>query len=213
MKLPVGEIQSFFSDSDLHVFISEDFASAKDDYREKLRKHIIEKLGVENLSTHEISELQNLESPPRLNDTQISISHCHIAGGFVSSKGDNFSLGFDLEEISRINKAIVERVCSEADVTVVPELTSLWGVKESSFKAVSNRDSAPIKTISEINVLTAETVSSRKYSGFSALSFSCEFRAENQRWPVDGLQLIKDELQISIARSFSSTLAKDKPNE
>ena len=67
----------------------------------------------------------------------ISISHGYRIGGYaLCEKSPSLSgLGFDLETLSRLTPAIVERISNPLERTSSPDPRFLWAAKEASFKA------------------------------------------------------------------------------
>ena len=57
--------------------------------------------------------------------------------------------GFDLELKSRISTAIVQRVSTENEVSIAPDLKFIWCAKEAAFKALS----AFVTTVSDFEVV------------------------------------------------------------
>ena len=73
---------------------------------------------------------------PHLPDVAISLSHCPSLGGFIFSAAKNFSLGFDVEEASRVDRA-VEYLARVEEIGSSPSRALLWVAKEAAFKAVA----------------------------------------------------------------------------
>ena len=68
-----------------------------------------------------------------------SISHCPGGSGYAIAEGVQArSIGFDLEVLSRIRPAIVERVSTPGEVRAAPRSEALWVAKESAFKALNH---------------------------------------------------------------------------
>lgn len=69
-----------------------------------------------------------------------SIAHCRSVGGYAFTTYDSnhvISLGFDIEEDSRVSKEVVSRICKDTqEVDLAPSFSSLWTAKEAAFKAL-----------------------------------------------------------------------------
>ena len=78
----------------------------------------------------------------------ISISHCHLIGGYSFS---TFQNGFDVEEVSRISDPIILRTTSEKERAAVPHIKMLWVAKEAAFKGLGKSQPSVITDLSCIN--------------------------------------------------------------
>jgi len=71
-----------------------------------------------------------------------SISHCALGSGYAIAAEPPFqSVGFDLEDATRILRPIVERVATPEELLAAPDYRALWVAKEAAFKAL-NRSGA-----------------------------------------------------------------------
>ena len=68
----------------------------------------------------------------------ISISHCTGLGGFVFSFDKDRLLGLDIEEISRINPQLLNRVSTRKELKEVPFKPFLWVAKEAGVKCFNS---------------------------------------------------------------------------
>ena len=121
---------SFTSGEIFHADLRPEWGSSYDSHRMEIRKGILE-----YLKAHHPEEIKgsvwNLEAPPTLPHLFISISHCKGMGGFVICSQ---SIGLDVEEKSRLSVPLLERISSEEERRICPQLELLWTAKEAIFK-------------------------------------------------------------------------------
>ena len=128
-----------------HIEIRPDWGSEHANYRAEIRKGILEYLKLNY--PNEISQsVWDLDSPPVLPSMFVSISHCLGMGGFVISSK---SLGFDIEDKTRITQKIIDRVSTEEELKACPNFELLWPAKEAIFKC-----STEFYTITHIQILS-----------------------------------------------------------
>lgn len=131
----IFHIRAILNNPTLNFSFSKRFGSANPTYKTALRDELIQALeGFRKLSNYEKIELQNIYKTPQLQGVYISISHTEDFGGFIISKTK--AVGFDLEKKSRIKKEIIQRVCDDSEIKEALHMESLWGAKESAFKAL-----------------------------------------------------------------------------
>ena len=167
----ISEISLIDDILELSLVVSDKFSSQEKNYRLAIRNRIFE-LHSSELSSEDLFSLQNLNAPPRLKEKFVSISHCQSLGGFVLSSQ---SVGFDIEEISRIKSDIIQRVSNEMEIKSVPQLFYMWPAKESAFKALSLHQplinqSKPV-AISDIHIQNWKEIKSNFGSFFSFDAF------------------------------------------
>jgi hypothetical protein len=104
--------------------LREEFGSSKPNHRLNLRRTLHELLNE--------TEILDLEKVPSLTQGFVSISHCHSLGGFAHSTKP---IGFDIEETQRVSVDVANRLLNAKDEKTFPNPASLWGAKESAFKA------------------------------------------------------------------------------
>jgi 4'-phosphopantetheinyl transferase superfamily len=145
-----------------HIDIKKDWGSENLDYRTEIRKGILE-----YLKTHHPDQVSksiwDLEAPPVLPSLFVSISHCVGMGGFVLSSK---SLGFDIEDKTRITQKIIDRVSSEEELKTCPQFELLWPAKEAIFKC-----STEFYTIAHIQIQHWEK---SQYETFSFKSLTAD---------------------------------------
>lgn len=145
---PVEKIKALIlsklkSDETFHVDIRSTWGSENPNYRAEIRKGILEYLKLNH--PNEITQsVWDLDSPPVLPSMFVSISHTNGMGGFVLSSK---SLGFDIEDKSRITQKIIDRVSTEEELKSCPNFELLWPAKEAIFKC-----STEFYTISHIQI-------------------------------------------------------------
>ena len=128
-----------------HVDIRSEWGSENPNFRTEIRKGILDYLKIHH-PDQVADSLWDLNAPPVLKSLFVSISHCQGMGGFVLSSK---SLGFDIEDTSRITQKIIDRVSSEEELKACPQFELLWPAKEATFKC-----STEFYTISHIQILS-----------------------------------------------------------
>jgi phosphopantetheinyl transferase (holo-ACP synthase) len=129
--------ETFFSD------VRKSWGSENPNYRTEIRKGILEYLKLHH-PEQVADSIWDLDAPPILKSMFVSISHCNGMGGFVLCSK---SIGFDIEEKSRISEKIIERVSTPEELSSCPDFGLLWPAKEAIFK-----NSTEFYTISHIQV-------------------------------------------------------------
>jgi hypothetical protein len=107
------------------------------DHRSQIRESLRAELGVEDLE----------ESPPRPADWSVSISHSRREGGWLAVPRP-FRIGFDVEELSRIQPRIIERTCTPQEIAAAPNPAYLWSAKEAYYKALEHEQPEAMTQIS-----------------------------------------------------------------
>lgn len=134
-KNQIQQIQTILNNPTLQFAFSESFGSNNKGYKELLRDQLVERINsIRKLSEYEKIELQNIYKVPNIPGFYISISHSEGLGGFAISKTK--AIGFDIEKKSRISKEVIQRVCNTEEIKKALKPESLWGAKESTFKAL-----------------------------------------------------------------------------
>lgn len=112
------------------------WSSINAQHRELIRQSISTQLNIDCPS----------ESPPRHHDWSISISHCKSFGGWLAVPRP-WQIGFDVEEIARINLKIIERSCTADEVKNAPRPQLLWCAKEACYKSLEDNQPQAISHI------------------------------------------------------------------
>jgi hypothetical protein len=123
-------LRSELSASSLELRLSSLWNSSNKDHRQQIRAA---------LSTETEQDLSSLENRPNPPGYQLSISHCPAAGGFILIGDFSGTLGFDLEQTSRAEARIVQRVSTPEEMHKAPHPALLWCAKEAGFKGESHR--------------------------------------------------------------------------
>ena len=116
------------------------------DHRLQIRRALAQYLADVDVAHPQISLefpiwASSLETLPASPHHFISISHGYRLGGYAlcdkstAGSGLGSGLGFDLETLSRITPAIVERVSHPLEQDTAPDPRFLWSAKEACFKA------------------------------------------------------------------------------
>jgi phosphopantetheinyl transferase (holo-ACP synthase) len=121
---------------DIDIFIDAAWSSQNENYRGDLRKALLNKireLGDRVTPDQSILDLHHL---PKSLQFKISVSHCHTQGGFVLARKPA-SIGWDIEEASRVKEKVIHRVIEHSKSDAPPSNGALWTAVEASFKAFS----------------------------------------------------------------------------
>lgn len=127
-----------------------------------------------------------------------SISHAPTLGGFlavqITPDSPILDIGFDVEEISRVRRPVIERVCADpCELTIAPSGAALWCAKEAAFK--SFRGPHQPQVISEIFIHEW-----RHESQFE--TFIGEYRHSLVRLKSVGFTFSKETHQFAVAFGF-----------
>lgn len=146
---------------DLHLLVVDNKFESQKEFRQKLRQEVYEyfdqalengdfpNLGFESKVEYDFKELLDLNKIPHPQWGGLSISHCPSLGVFITSF-INKNLGIDVEEVERIQREPLLRVCIEEEIDSAPSIAHLWTAKEAAFKSFYRLE-AP-KTLSQINI-------------------------------------------------------------
>ena len=133
--------------SEMELFYSSSINSKIPDFRKKIRQALQVILLNKGFSDESTESVLDLSYRPVHKEVSISISHCQLATAILLGP-KNFSLGVDLEEISRISTAIIERVAPHEEIDETPAPLLLFPSKEATWKAINEAYAVP--TISNI---------------------------------------------------------------
>ncbi len=158
-----------------HLDIRPEWGSENAEYRQEIRKGILDFLKQHHPDQIEDS-IWDLEAPPVLKNFFVSISHCNGMGGFAFS---NRSLGFDIEDVTRISTKIIERISTESEVADSPEVELLWSAKEAVFKS-----STEFYTIAHIQILDWKPSQNDTYSFTSLTAIGWAFRDSTHSYAI-----------------------------
>lgn len=162
MISPAPQTEQFvkiLNDPSLRVYLSPHWGSTQNNYRINLRRSLFEVIRDLGDEMSRYQQLLALEVPPTSERFAISISHTKALGGFVLS--EKFPLiGFDVEEISRVEQKVTQRVM-HPDSHKAPSPAHLWSAQEAAFKALNKRLS--LSVLSQINVSDWKKIDSFTY--------------------------------------------------
>ncbi len=190
------QFQTYFKDPSLLLHLNTSWSSQNETYRADLRAAVL--LDLRQLGDHETleSDILNLDSPPKSLSYKISISHCPSLGGFALSK-KYASIGWDIENSSRVSKAIITRIAKDAEPP--PFGAALWVAQESSFKAMS-----PLVDLSHFTQIRIEDWAAVAQN---AHRFSAKYVTNSEQCFGEGLVVSSQDLVYAftgIAMPFSS---------
>jgi phosphopantetheine--protein transferase-like protein len=124
------------------------------EFRQEIRKDLATRL-----SEPALLDLERLPNPP---SHLVSISHCHVAGGYALAARSTVlrGIGFDIEEVSRfqsprIKPGLLERITTPRErinaASLADPLAFLWCAKEAAFKSFQDTAQAVVFTELEVN--------------------------------------------------------------
>lgn len=105
-------------------------------HRQMLRQALWDRIPEQLRADLAEPEFLNLEKPPHASLFTCSIAHCGTMGGFVFSLTNRYQLGFDLEDESRADAAVVKRISTTQEMDQAPSPAHLWVAKEATFKSL-----------------------------------------------------------------------------
>ncbi len=140
-------IQSQIQDPRFKITLNAAWSSSQADSRIKIRHHLAD-VDTSYFNRLQWAQLYDLNQRPTSDLGFLSISHCHLIGGYSFS---TFQNGFDIEETNRISDPIIMRTSSEKERASAPYLKLLWVAKESAFKGMGKAQPPVITDLSCIN--------------------------------------------------------------
>jgi hypothetical protein len=129
----------------LELNLDSKFSSNQTQHRRLIREDILRNFQSQ-LSSEEISSIQDLDSFPKTEKIFFSISHNQELGGYSVA---GLKHGFDIELKSRISAPIIQRVSTANELSIAPDIKLIWCAKEAAFKALS----AFVFTVSDFEVI------------------------------------------------------------
>lgn len=148
------------------------WGSQASDHRDQIRQSIARNLP--GLNRTDLSDLTDLQKPPRPDGWCVSISHTQNWGGWMAVRRP-VQIGWDVELKARIRVSVVERVSSKKELGDAPRPEFLWCCKEAFFKALE--DDQP-QTIPELTIAD--------WQSQPILSLSTD-RVDGELWTWKGL--------------------------
>ena len=142
--------------SQIEIYLLRELTSQQKDHRIQLRQRLADFLS-KNIAENHKQDLLDLNQLPKVPGYSISLSHCPVGSGFTIYKGDQYSLGFDMEQRSRIRQPVIERISGSEERRNCPDPSLLFCAKEASWKAVNRFG---IQTIAEIETHSWKPVDS-----------------------------------------------------
>lgn len=173
----------------LRLEISAKWSSIQVGYREVLRLEMLKE--VRKTSWGE--SVDKLLVPGQLGELQrgfFSISHCPLAGGYVLQEAPlvGRSIGFDLEQASRVSPEIVNRISSPSEFRDSPNPASLWTAKESLYKSLP--DVIQPSAISGVRVSDWSALADNLYSFSGLISSPQHFHnSHGLLWTINDLKM------------------------
>lgn len=140
-------VQAQIKDPQFKLTFSADWSASKPDSRIKIRHHLAD-VDTSYFSRLQWAQLYDLNQRPTSDSGFISISHCHLIGGYCYS---TFQSGFDVEELGRISDPIIHRTSSEQERVAAPHIKMLWVAKESAYKGLRDFQPAVITDLTCLN--------------------------------------------------------------
>ncbi|MBC7458222.1 MAG: hypothetical protein H7235_08095 [Bdellovibrionaceae bacterium] len=144
LSLFVSSIKAQFKIKFLALHVSARFSSAQNDARPQIRHDIVQNYSP-LLSSSEKRAILVLDSLPVVENLFFSISHNKSVGGYAAC---DQRVGFDMEEVTRLNLETVNRVCTPAEIAACPDFKLLWSAKEPTLKTLKQ-----LLVMSDIQIL------------------------------------------------------------
>lgn len=197
--------------SGLHCELSETFASKEPEHRDRIRKALTQTLSGQ--TDEDLSSLLDLQFPPRLQSTAISISHCPTLGGFVHLPKRALSgVGFDIEMADRVSAAVGKKILphpSESHLHSIIEHEAVsipacvWVAKESAIKSVGN--SLLDRQVFYGNLALTKFIPSSDASSFQfhAALTDIDINSTLPRFEARGIVRKTDQWIVGLAISYS----------
>jgi hypothetical protein len=121
----------------IELRVQQSWSSKNLNYRETIHNDLKKYLGLAEV------DIQNPD---------FSIAHCNVLGGFASKKKYSPGhIGFDIEEVKRIEMPLAKRICKTSlEFENAPSPSYLWVAKEATYKALRGPEQP--QTISELSL-------------------------------------------------------------
>jgi phosphopantetheinyl transferase (holo-ACP synthase) len=119
--------------SSLQIYQFDHLEETNSDHRLLLREIMADQIHAEGFEKPE--HFLDLSRRPQHSELSVSISHTFHKSAFAWV-AKPLTVGIDIELINRIQLPIIERVCSEKEMSSSPTPQFLWSAKESVFKAI-----------------------------------------------------------------------------
>jgi hypothetical protein len=113
-----------------------------------IRKSLAKDLALDPSSV-EYKKLLDLEIVPRPANHSVSVSHCSKLGGYILARSP-VGVGFDLEELNRINLKAIARVSTPEETSLVEGSQLLWPVKEALYKSTPSEKQTVLSDLSPL---------------------------------------------------------------
>lgn len=124
------------------LHLEEQFGKKEDssyNHRLKIREHIL------NHYAKGSDHILDLQLLPKTDQYYFSISHTKGLGGYVVSAEP---VGLDIENLSRLNSKLIERISNASERNLLLDPRWLWCIKEASFKVASLNQITEVQLVS-----------------------------------------------------------------
>ncbi len=119
----------------LELQLDPKFSSSAENFRTNIRLDIVQRYN-SILSGQEKINILNLNNLPLSQKLFFSISHTIDIGGYAAS---STPIGFDIENINRINSKITQRVSTDKERISTSSNETLWTSKEATVKLLHSK--------------------------------------------------------------------------
>ncbi len=173
----------------LRLEMSAKWSSVQVGHREELRIEMLKAVRKTNWG----ESVGNLLVPGQLGGLQrgfFSISHCPLVGGYVLQEAPlvGHSIGFDLEQASRVSSEIVNRISTPSELIDSPDPASLWTAKESLYKSLP--EGIQPAAISGVRVSDWSALADSLYSFSGLISSPQHFHnSHGLLWTINDLKM------------------------
>lgn len=145
-------VRSQIQDPHFKITLNPAWSSSQAESRIKIRHHMAD-VDTSYFNRLQWAQLYDLNQRPASDMGFLSISHCHLMGGYSFS---TFQNGFDIEEANRISDPIILRTSSDKERASAPHIKMLWVAKESAYKGMGDSQPAVITDLNCINWQASE---------------------------------------------------------
>lgn len=133
--------------------------------RQEMDKYLKQKF---NSSDSELMDIVNVPQGLTIGDKKLFASISHTGKKAIYCICDN-PVGIDIEDASRLNPKVIQRITTPPELSLIPDSNILWSIKESAFKAIpfiiqpKVITDIEIKKIDPIELPSSEKVFSYKF--------------------------------------------------
>ncbi|MEM7646002.1 MAG: hypothetical protein AAF203_03745, partial [Pseudomonadota bacterium] len=186
IPLPKTSTERSVDDHSPSLYFFNDLKSTQANHRKELRQQLQTIIQRREPSIN-FDGLSDLSKRPVLPGYSMSLSHCPLGSGFCLFPDDQVQVGFDLEQKSRLNPKLIERVSTQIERNQSINPLFLFTAKEAAWKAVNKPLS--LLTISDVHTTSWRLIEPNWYT----------YQIERDGQLVDGLGFVHDFLGLHLS--------------